>query len=94
MSEPVGEAGRAPTRRGSRPPRLLIFGITITGILNNTLIGPSLPDIVADFGRSDSSAGFIVAAGSLPGVVVAPAIGLAADRYGRRNVLTPCLLAF
>lgn len=94
MSEPVGEAGRAPTRRGPRPPRLLIFGITITGILNNTLIGPSLPDIVADFGRSDSSAGFIVAAGSLPGVVVAPAIGLAADRYGRRNVLTPCLLAF
>lgn len=80
--------------RASRPPKLLIFGITITGILNNTLIGPSLPDIVADFGRSDSSAGFIVAAGSLPGIVVAPAIGLAADRYGRRNVLTPCLLAF
>ncbi|WP_436793766.1 MFS transporter [Actinospongicola halichondriae] len=77
-----------------RPPKLLIFGITITGILNNTLIGPSLPDIVADFGRSDSSAGLIVAAGSLPGIVVAPAIGLAADRFGRRNVLTPCLLAF
>ncbi len=76
------------------PPKLLIFGITVTGILNNTLIGPSLPDIVADFGRSDPSAGLVVAAGSLPGIVVAPAIGLAADRYGRRNVLTPCLLAF
>lgn len=98
MAEPVGEAGRPPIRppvsKRVRPPRLLIFGITITGILNNTLIGPSLPDIVADFGRSDSGAGIIVAAGSLPGVVVAPAIGLAADRYGRRNVLTPCLLAF
>ncbi|MDE0801723.1 MAG: MFS transporter [Acidimicrobiales bacterium] len=90
MAEPVGDAGGPPIR----PPRSLIFGITITGILNNTLIGPSLPDIVADFGRSDSGAGIIVAAGSLPGVVVAPAIGLAADRYGRRNVLTPCLLAF
>lgn len=98
MAEPVGEAGGPPIRPSShpsiRPPRLLIFGITITGILNNTLIGPSLPDIVADFGRSDSGAGIIVAAGSLPGVVVAPVIGLAADRYGRRNVLTPCLLAF
>lgn len=94
MAEPVGEAGGPPIRPSGRPPRLLIFGITITGILNNTLIGPSLPDIVADFGRSDSGAGIIVAAGSLPGVVVAPAIGLAADRYGRRNVLTPCLLAF
>jgi MFS transporter, ACDE family, multidrug resistance protein len=94
VSELVGEAGQAPARQPDRPPRLLIFGITVTGILNNTLIGPSLPDIVADFGRSDSSAGIIVAAGSLPGVLVAPAIGLAADRFGRRNVLTPCLLAF
>lgn len=96
MAEPVGEAGGPPIRPHERvrPPKLLIFGITITGILNNTLIGPSLPDIVADFGRSDSGAGIIVAAGSLPGVVVAPAIGLAADRYGRRKVLTPCLLAF
>lgn len=80
--------------RSGRPPALLIFGITITGILNNTLIGPSLPDIVDDLGRSDSAAGLIVAAGSLPGVVVAPMIGLAADRFGRRRILTPCLLAF
>lgn len=70
---------------------LLIFAVTITGILNNTLLGPSLPDIVSDFGRSSSAAGFLVAAGSLPGVVVAPLIGLAADRFGRRAVLVPCL---
>lgn len=77
-----------------RPPKLLIFGITLTGILNNTMIGPSLPDMLADLDRPQAAAGFIVAAGSLPGIVVAPAIGLAADRYGRRNVLVPCLLAF
>ncbi len=75
-------------------PRWLIFAITITGILNNTLIGPSIPDILDEFARSDSGSGFIVAAGSLPGIVVAPLIGLAADRYGRRRVLVPCLLVF
>ncbi len=91
---PTRVRARATGVSAAAPPKLLIFGITVTGILNNTLIGPSLPDIVADFGRADSSAGIIVAAGSLPGIVVAPAIGLAADRYGRRNVLTPCLLAF
>lgn len=80
--------------RPGRPPALLIFGITITGILNNPLIGPSIPDILDEFGRGDSASGLIVAAASLPGVVVAPLIGLAADRYGRRRVLTPCLLAF
>lgn len=78
----------------SRPPRLLIFAITITGILNNTLLGPSIPDILDDFDAGDSAAGLLVAAGSLPGIVVAPVIGLLADRYGRRVVLTPCLAAF
>jgi len=78
----------------TRPPRLLIFAITITGILNNTLLGPSIPDILDDFGRGSSAAGLIVAAGSLPGVVVAPMIGLLADRFGRRVVLTPCLATF
>lgn len=90
----MSRSGKPAVRRSAHPPRLLIFGITITGILNNTLIGPSLPDIVEDLGRSETAAGLVVAAGSLPGVVVAPLIGLLADRYGRRNVLTPCLLAF
>lgn len=102
MPGPVGEAGRGadpPTRLRAvpvtrRPPRLLIFAITVTGILNNTLLGPSIPDILDDFGAGASAAGLIVAAGSLPGIVVAPVIGLLADRYGRRIVLAPCLATF
>jgi ACDE family multidrug resistance protein len=35
-----------------------------------------------------------VAAGAIPGIVVAPVIGLLADRFGRRNVVVPCLLVF
>lgn len=103
MPAPVGEAGSGadpPARRGPalsatvRPPRLLIYAITVTGILNNTVLVPSLPDIVDDFGAGSSAAGLIVAAGSFPGVVVAPLIGLLADRYGRRVVLVPCLVAY
>ena len=93
MLRPVGEAGRGALPM-NRPPRLLIFGITVTGILNNTLVGPSIPDILADFDRSQSAAGPLVASASLPGIVVAPLIGLAADRFGRRAVLLPCLWAF
>lgn len=65
--------------------------ITLTGITANTLIAPVLPDIVDDFGRSDGAAGPLVAAASLPGVLAAPVIGLLADRFGRRNVVVPCL---
>jgi MFS transporter, ACDE family, multidrug resistance protein len=79
---------------GRRPALPLIFTVTITGILANTLVGPAIPDILDDFGLPDSRAGVFVAAGTLPGIVVAPLIGLLADRFGRRAVLTPCLVAF
>lgn len=76
------------------PPLPLIFSITITGILANTLVGPAIPDILEAFDQPDSRAGLFVAAGTLPGIVMAPAIGVLADRFGRRAVLVPCLVAF
>ena len=76
------------------PPLPLIFSITITGILANTLIGPAIPDILDAFDQPSSRAGLFVAAGTLPGIVMAPVIGVLADRYGRRAVLVPCLVAF
>ena len=76
------------------PPLPLIFSITVTGILANTLVGPAIPDILDAFDQPDSRAGLFVAAGTLPGIVMAPVIGLLADRFGRRAVLVPCLVAF
>ena len=71
-----------------------VFTVTLTGILNNTLITPAIPDILAEFGRPDSQSGWLVAAGSVAGIVVAPLVGVLADRLGRRIVLTTCLLIF
>lgn len=72
----------------------LIGSITVTGILANTLIYPAIPDILEDLAVGDGGAGFLVAAASLPGIVVAPLIGVLADRYGRRAILVPCLVVF
>jgi MFS transporter, ACDE family, multidrug resistance protein len=77
-----------------RPPLVLVFSLTVTGILANTLINAPLPDILADFDASDAAAGLIVAGATLPGIFVAPVIGLLADRFGRRAVLIPCLVVF
>ncbi len=79
---------------GRPPPLPLIFSITITGILANTLVGPAIPDILDAFDQPDSRAGVFVAAGTLPGIAMAPIIGVLADRFGRRAVLVPCLVAF
>lgn len=77
-----------------RPPLQLIFAITLTGILNNTLITPAIPDILAELGLPSDRSGILVASGSVAGIVLAPVIGLLADRFGRRSVLTICLVIF
>jgi MFS family permease len=71
-----------------------VFSITLTGILANTLINAPLPDILEDFDLGDGAAGVLVAAATFPGIVIAPIIGLLADRFGRRRVLIPCLVIF
>lgn len=91
-ARPGAAVGRVPAT--GRPPLPLVFTITITGILANTLINPAVPDILADFNQPDSRVGVLVSAGTLPGIVMAPVIGLLADRYGRRAVVVPCLVAF
>ncbi|HWH35431.1 MAG TPA: MFS transporter [Acidimicrobiales bacterium] len=94
-ASPSSSSGpRADRGPGRRPPRALLFTITITGILANTLVAPAIPDILADLGAPASGAGLVLAAATLPGVIVAPVIGLLADRYGRRLVLVPCLVTF
>ncbi|MFV0523213.1 MAG: MFS transporter [Acidimicrobiales bacterium] len=77
-----------------RPPIWFIYGITVCGILANTLLTPNVPDILADLGQPEGRAGILVASAALPGVFIAPIIGVFADRWGRRPVLLPCMVIF
>lgn len=72
----------------------MLFAVTLVGILSNTTITANIPDILDDLGRGSGSAGPLVSAGALPGVFLAPVIGILADRFGRKPVLLPCLVAF
>ncbi len=77
-----------------RPPVLVIFAITISGITGNTLIAPAVVEILDGLDASQALAGLVIAAGTVPGIVLAPVIGLVADRFGRREILVPCLVLF
>lgn len=79
---------------GPPPPLWLIFSLTLTGILGNVLVPPALPDLSRDLAVSEGSAALVITAATVPGIVLAPVIGVLADRYGRRRVLIPCLVAF
>lgn len=82
------------TEATTAPPLVLIFAITLSGIMGNSLIAPVLPDLLAELAIDDRGAGFVIAAVALPGIVVAPLIGFLADRLGRRAVIVPCLALF
>lgn len=77
-----------------RPPLAFIFTVTLTGILNNTLVTPAIPDIIAELRADPADAGLLVAAGSVAGIVIAPLVGFLADRFGRRIILVTCLAIF
>jgi MFS family permease len=77
-----------------RPPFLIIVAITLTGIMANTLVTPATPDIVDDFGVGRAGVGWLLAAATAPGIVLAPVIGILSDRYGRRETVVPCLAVF
>ncbi len=79
---------------GRGPILLLVLATTATGIMGNTLLAPAIPDILDDFGVGGGGAGWLIAATSAPGIVLAPVIGILADRFGRRLVLTPCLAIY
>ena len=78
----------------SRPAFAIILTITLTGIMGNTLITPALPDIADDLRISNAQLGMLVAATTTPGIFLAPLIGILADRFGRREVVVPCLAVF
>lgn len=80
--------------RSHRPLLTLVFATTLTSIMGNSLLSPAIPDILDEFDQPDSAAGLLIAATALPGIVLAPVIGILADRIGRRRVLVPCLSTF
>ena len=88
------DATSAAGRPAGAPSLPAVYAITATGLMANTLIIASLPEIGAYFDVGAAGAGLVVAAGSLPGVFVAPVIGALADRWGRRAVVLPCLVIF
>ncbi len=80
--------------RTGPPSRLLVFSVTAMALLNNSVLMSSTPEILESFGEPIERAGMLIAAGTVTGIVAAPAIGFLADRYGRKRILVPCLLVF
>lgn len=72
----------------------LIFGTTLLAVMGVTSIAPAFPQMMEFFGISKTQVGYLVAVFTLPGIVLAPFMGILADRIGRKAILIPSLLLF
>jgi len=73
---------------------IAIFGITLIGIIGVAILSPAFPEIKNGLGISDFEVAMLVTAFTLPGVFLAPIMGILADRIGRKKVVVPCLFLF
>jgi ACDE family multidrug resistance protein len=72
----------------------VVIASSMLGIMGVSLLTPVLPQLKQVFGVSDAAVGLVIPAFTLPGVVLTPFVGIAADRFGRRRTLVPLLVLF
>lgn len=76
-------------------PRLhVILATSLIGVMGVSLLSPVIPALRSAFGVTDAQVGLIITMYTLPGIVLTPFVGLAADRFGRRRTLVPLLFVF
>ena len=71
-----------------------VFGVTLMAVLGVSSIIPALPDIMEGLSFTPATIGLSIAVFTLPGVLLAPLVGVLADRLGRKVVLVPSLFIF
>ncbi len=76
------------------PTLLVVFSVTLTGIMGVSSITPILPTVAREFAIDDRQAAWLITVFTMPGVFLTPVFGILADWYGRRAVLAPVLFLF
>ena len=72
----------------------IIFAVTLMAVLGVSSITPAFPNIVRELGVSSSQVGLLITFFTLPGIILAPFLGVLADRIGRKRILVPSLFLF
>lgn len=72
----------------------IVFGVGLMLILGVSSIMPVLPRLMRDLHVSVRSIGLVMTVFTLPGIFLAPIVGVLADRIGRKRILICSLLIF
>lgn len=72
----------------------IIFSITFLAVMGVASITPAFPTIAKHFNIDIKEIGLLITVFTIPGIFLAPVLGVIADRLGRKTVLIPALLLF
>ena len=72
----------------------IIFLTTLMAVLGVASITPAFPSIIKHFGITPPQVALLITVFTVPGVFLAPVLGILADRFGRKIILIPSLLLF
>ncbi|GBD93357.1 bacillibactin exporter [bacterium BMS3Abin05] len=72
----------------------VIFMATLINAMSVASIAPAFPRIVERFHLVPQSIGLLITVFTLPGLFLAPVIGVLGDRLGRKKILVPSLFLF
>lgn len=72
----------------------LVYASSLLVIMGVNIVQQVLPVMLDPFGITDAEVGLVIAVYTAPAIVLAPLLGVAADRYGRRPLLLGGLLLF
>ncbi len=72
----------------------IIFSITLLAIMGVSSITPAFPRIIRYFNISPQQIGYLITIFTFPGIILAPVMGILADRYGRKMILLPSIFLF
>lgn len=73
---------------------IIIFSITLMAVLGISSITPAFPKVVKEFNIPSSYVGLLITFFTFPGIILAPFMGILADRFGRKKILVPSLFLF
>ena len=72
----------------------LVYASSVMVIMGTNLVQQVLPAMIEPLGVTDANIGLVIAVYTAPAIVLAPVLGVASDRYGRRPLLAAGLLLF
>jgi len=73
---------------------VVIYLTTLMAVLGVASIIPAFPSIVQHFNISPTQVTLLITVFTLPGIFLSPVVGILADRFGRKVILTPSLFLF